>query len=299
MLSRYLTPGLALAGRLIALLLCTTTLASAADVLRYPRAPAGEEYRQTYALAQLQLALDKADSPLRLEPSEFAMEQERALLSLEEGRAVDVVWTMTSVERERRLLPVRIGIDKGLFGWRVALLRQDRPDLLREVRNLADLQSLRAGQGHDWPDTDILRWQGLPVVVTASYDSLFRMLAAGRFDYFPRSVLEAWDEVQHNPQAGAVIDPHLVLRYPTACYFFFSPRNPQLAATVRRGMEKALADGSFDRLFLQHYGPLLRQARLDQRQLIELHNPLLPAATPLQRKALWFSRDDLRALPRP
>lgn len=288
---------MALTGWLIALLLCSR-VAGANEVLRYPRAAVGEEYRQTYALAQLQLALDKAGSPLRLQPSEFAMEQDRALLSLEEGRAVDVVWTMTSLERERRLLPVRIGIDKGLFGWRVALLRKDRPQLLRDVRTLEDLQALRAGQGHDWPDTDILRWQGLPVVVTASYDSLFRMLAAGRFDYFPRSVLEAWDEVQHNPRADVLIDPHLVLRYPTACYFFFSPGNPELAATVRRGLEKALADGSFDRLFLQHYGPLLRRARLDQRQLIELHNPLLPVATPLQRKALWFTRDDLRALPR-
>lgn len=284
--------------RLIAFLLCGASLASADEVLRYPRAPVGEEYRQTYALAQLQLALDKAGSPLRLQPSDFPMEQDRALLSLEEGRAVDVVWTMTSIEREKRLLPVRIGIDKGLFGWRVALLRKDNPDLLRGIRSLEDLHTLRAGQGHDWPDTDILRWQGVPVVVTASYDSLFRMLAAGRFDYFPRSVLEAWDEVQNNPRADVLIDQHLVLRYPTACYFFFSPRNPRLADTVRRGMEKALADGSFDRLFLQHYGPLLRQARLDQRHLIDLHNPLLPAATPLQRKALWFSRDDLRALSR-
>lgn len=274
------------------------TVHGAQDLLRYPRAPDGEEYRQAYALAQLQQALDKAGSPLRLQPSEHPMEQERALVSLAEDSAVDVVWSMTSAERERRLLPVRIPLDKGLYGWRIALLRQDRPLLLRHVRQLADLQGWRAGQGHDWPDTQILRYNGLPVEVTSSYDSLFRMLDAGRFDYFPRAVIEIWDEAEHNREAAITIDRHLLLHYPTALYFFFSPHNPQLAETVERGLERALADGSFDRLFLQHYGASLRRVDFARRRLIELRNPLLPAATPLRRRELWFHPDDLRQ-PRP
>ena len=274
-----------------------TAQAETLGVLRYPRSPAGEEYRQEYALAQLQLALDKVGSPLQPRPSEHPMEQERALLSLEEGGSVDVVWSMTSIEREQRLLPVRIPLDKGLYGWRIALLRADRAQLLRQVHSLGDLQALSAGQGHDWPDTAILRHNGLPVVVTSSYDSLFRMLDAGRFDYFPRAVIEIWAEAKNRPDAAITVDRHLLLHYPTALYFFFSPRNPELADSVRAGMQLALADGSFDRLFMQHYGASLQQVDFAARRVLELNNPLLPAATPLQQRELWFSPADLARQP--
>lgn len=273
---------------LLALLLTAPPCLAADGLLRYPRAPDGDEFRPRYPLAMLQLALDKAGSNLRIEPSEQHMEQQRALLSLERGEAVDVVWTMTSIEREQRLLPIRIPLDKGLYGWRIALLRADRAQLLRDVHSLTDLQKLRAGQGHDWPDTLILRHQGLQVETSSSYDSLFLMLRADRFDYFPRAVLEANAELQHMHSDDLVLDRHLVLHYPTALYFFFSPQTPQLADEVRRGLELALADGSFDRLFRQHHAADLKLARLDQRHIIELRNPLLPAQTPLQRHELWY-----------
>lgn len=256
--------------------------------LRYPRAPVGDDFRPLYPAALLRLALAKAGQPMRLVPSLHHMEQERALLSLEREEAVDVVWSMTSIERERRLLPVRIPLDKGLYGWRIALLRADRRELLREVRELADLRPLRAGQGHDWPDTEILRANGLQVETSASYGSLFQMLRSARFDYFPRAVLEARDETLRLRTDDLLIDDQIVLHYPTALYYFFSKRRPELAESVRLGLERALADGSFERLFEEHHGADLRKARLDRRRIIELDNPLLPPQTPLQRRELWY-----------
>jgi len=264
-------------------------LADDSGSLRYPRRADGDEFRSVYALAQLQLALDKAGSALRLEPSHYSMEQERALVNLERNAHLDVAWSMTSVKREQRLLPVRIPLDKGLFGWRIALLPKDRAQLLKDVHNLADLRQFSAGQGHDWPDSAILRSHGLPVKVSSSYGSLFRMLQAQRFDYFPRSVIEIWDELEHPRGRHLVADSHLLLHYPTALYFFFSRQRPDLAETVRQGMEKAIADGSFEQLFQQHFAASLQRAQLEQRQVIELRNPLLPRATPLQRHELWFS----------
>lgn len=278
-----------LCGLLLVSLLTAPLQADESDTLRYPRRADGDEFRSIYALAQLQLALDKAGSPLRLEPSHYSMEQERALVNLEHNDRLDVAWSMTSVEREQRLLPVRIPLDKGLFGWRIALLSKDRTQLLKNVRNLDDLRQFSAGQGHDWPDSEILRSHGLPVKLSSSYGSLFRMLQAQRFDYFPRSVIEIWDELEHPRAKQLVVDPHVLLHYPTAMYFFFSRKRPELAETVRIGMEKAIADGSFERLFQQYFAANLQRAQLDQRQLIELHNPLLPSATPLQRRELWFS----------
>jgi hypothetical protein len=278
-----------LRGLLLVSLLTPPLQADDSGTLRYPRRADGDEFRSIYALAQLQLALDKAGSALRLEPSHYSMEQERALVNLEHNDRLDVAWSMTSHEREQRLLPVRIPLDKGLFGWRIALLPKDRVQLLKDVRNLDDLRQFSAGQGHDWPDSEILRGHDLPVRVSSSYGSLFRMLQAQRFDYFPRSVIEIWDELEHPRAKQLVVDPHVLLHYPTAMYFFFSRKRPELAETVRIGMEKAIADGSFERLFQQHFAASLQRAQLDQRQRIELHNPLLPSATPLQRRELWFT----------
>ncbi len=273
---------------LLPLLLMALPCPAAQELVRYPRAMPGGDFRPTYPLAQLQLALDKAGSDARIVPSDHYMEQDRALLNLEQGKAVDVVWTMTSREREQRLLPVRIPLDRGLYGWRVALVRADNQHLLANVRDLSDLTRWRAGQGHDWPDTSILRSHGLRVEVSSSYESLFLMLRAGRFDYFPRAVLEVRGELQHSGGNDLTLDEHLALRYPTALYFFFSPDNPQLAETVRRGLEVALADGSFEQLFQQYHDADLHAAQMDRRRIIEISNPLLPEETPLQRTELWY-----------
>lgn len=41
-------------------------------------------------------------------------------------------------------------------------------------------------------------------------------------------------------------------------------------------------------LFLQHFSTAIQQADFKSRTVIELENPILPAETPLQNKALWF-----------
>ncbi|GHD80924.1 hypothetical protein ACFSQE_13645 [Vogesella fluminis] len=83
--------------------------------------------------------------------------------------------------------------------------------------------------------------------------------------------------------------PYLVIRYPTAFYFFVSPHQPELAALLQRGLELAVADGSFEQLFQRHFGNTLKRLHLDRRRIIDLPNPLLSAATPLSRAELWYS----------
>jgi hypothetical protein len=61
----------------------------------------------------------------------------------------------------------------------------------------------------------------------------------------------------------------------------------ELAEAIRSGLEAALADGSFDRLFRQYFGDALERTQLARRRIIELQNPLAPAL-PLNRPELWF-----------
>jgi hypothetical protein len=111
------------------------------------------------------------------------------------------------------------------------------------------LRALQAGAGVNWPSTDVLRANGLPVTTSIAYEYLFPMLQAKRFDYMPRGIYEAWYEQRIHAGAGLVIDEHLLLHYRLPFYFFVSRDNPALGQRIERGLRAAIADGSFARLF--------------------------------------------------
>lgn len=260
--------------------------------IRYPRQEASPDSRSDYFLAVLELALSKSRASFgdyQLMPADLGMQQARALDSLLSKRHLDVVWTITSREREQQLLPIRIPLDKGLYGYRVLLIRAGDQPRFDSVRQLKDLAPLIAGQGHDWPDTKILRANGLRVETNSRYISSFEMLARGRFDYFPRGVSEVGPELQQHRDLSLALEQRLLLYYPSAMYFFVNPQATQLAARLQKGLEAALTDGSFDRLFNQH--PAMREAlRLlqQERQLLVLTNPLLPEQTPVNVARYWY-----------
>ncbi|MBA5606145.1 transporter substrate-binding domain-containing protein [Duganella sp. FT3S] len=261
--------------------------ALAATIL-FPRPLLENDPQTDYPVALLRLALEKSATPYELKFAPVVMTQDRVLLEIAKGDGgVDIIATMTSQERESKMLAVRIPIDKGLYGWRIPLVRGDRQELFAGVRDLAGLRKLRSGQGHDWPDTGILRGNGVPVSANSSYEALFSMLSAGRIDYFPRAVIEIGPEAAAHP--GLAIDRYIAIHYPTALYYFVNRNNVQLADAVKRGLEAAIADGSFERLFNQRFGAALRAARLDQRRVIELVNPLLPDGLPQEHREWWLA----------
>jgi hypothetical protein len=279
--------------RLILLACLLAARCALADVLLYPRPDTPDDERSNYAFQLLQLALAKAGSSHEVALTPHVMSQGRTVVELAAGTGkLHILSTMTSRKREEKLLPVRIPISKGLLGWRLLLVRADQTDLFRNAAAIPDLQVYKMAQGHDWPDLAILEANGLHGAAVSSYGSLFDMLKANRIDYLPRSVLEIWQEAARHRELA--VEPYLLLHYPTPDYFFVNRANVQLAEQIRRGLELAIADGSMDRLFFQHYGKLLRQAHLDKRRVLELKNPLLTPETPLERKELWLRMEDLK-----
>lgn len=269
------------------------TVASATEVIRYP-APVGErDLRDLYLVELLRLALEKTlatHGPYQMEPAVEPLSQSRALAELASGRTLDVVWAMTSIEREQRTRPVRIPLRKGLLGYRLLIIREEDSDWFESVTSIDQLREVRAGQGHDWPDADILAANGLQVLRASSYDSLFLMLEQGRFDYLPRGLTEIWAEIDQRPEMAITVAPSLLLYYPTASYFFVAPDNTALAERLTQGLEAALKDGSFDRLFFEfpQHREALARASAPGRQVLVLENPLLPPETPLHRAELWY-----------
>jgi len=255
----------------------------------YPRHLPQQDKQVDYFISLLHAALQRSGTRYALIQTQSEMVQSRALLEMASNDpGIDVFWTMTDPQREKTLLPIRVPLDRGLIGWRLCLTRAADRERLRDIRDLQDLARLTAGQMHDWPDTAVLRANGLPVQVSTHYQGLFQMLSQGRFDYFPRSIFEVDSELASFAEQNLVIDPYLLLHYPAALYMFVRPGRPRLAADLTRGMNALVADGTFERLSRQIFGDLLQRHRIDQRRVLRLSNPLLPAQTPLDRKALWW-----------
>lgn len=261
--------------------------ASAVEIVRIPKPEFEGDRRYDYPLQLLQLALSKSGTEYRIQTAEIAMNQERQVLEIEAGRTIDVGPIPSSAEREARLLPIYIPINKGLLGWRLGLIRKGEQGLVAGVNALDDLKRLRLAQGQEWPDTQILRANGIDVITAPKYEGLFKMLTGKRFDYFPRSMMEIWDEQALNAETLEV-EPHLALHYFYDSYFMVNRQNTRLAKDIRDGLEKAIADGSFDKVFQDYFGERLRKARLDKRTVIELRNPLLTPGTPSNRPELWY-----------
>jgi len=263
---------------------------AADEPVRVPRHVSMPDPQLIYVRRIVELALARVGSRREIRPTDLDMAQGRTLVELAAGHSpVDLMWTVTDKQREASsLLPVRIPIDRGLMGWRLLLVRRKELDQWRDVRRLDDLRKRLAGQGHDWPDTTILRANGLQVGTSSVYEALFRMLAAGRVDYFPRSILEIDAEMADDRYPDLAIAPNLMLHYPAAAYLFVSPRRPELAAELKTGLEAAVADGSFQRLHREFYGAVLKAHPIAPDRVLRLSNPLLPPETPIQRRELWL-----------
>ena len=208
---------------------------------------------EVYFFKVLELALTKtqaSDGPFELESLKEVLSNKRYIAELRrEDGILDIIWTMNDAERERDLLPIKISLLRGMNSYRIFLIRAEDREKFSRINTLDDLKKLKAGSGSVWPDTPILKANGLSVTTSTQYESLFNMLVHKRFDYFPRGVYEIWTEHSIHGNRGLVIEDRLMFHYPAPIYFFVNKNNQALADRIQRGLELAIADGSFDKLF--------------------------------------------------
>ena len=267
------------------LLLALPTHATETVVYSWAESRALDE-RGHYPVALLKLALAKAGGDYRPKAASHDLSQSRTLRHVELGRELDITWTLTTPEREARLLAIRIPLDRGLLGWRLLLINPEDSELFASL-SLEQLKNLRCGQEQDWPDYPILRHNGFKITPTTNYQGLFYMLQRGRIAFFPRALTEVLAEIKTQEKIPLAIAPRWVLYYPAPVYYFVNKQRPDLANAIARGLLIAMDDGSMRELFLQHFGESIQHMELDKREIIRLENPLLSAETPLDNPALW------------
>ena len=272
------------------ILFCIAQTAYAATwAIVYPQSETVLDKRDEYPVALLKLALQETGVNFDVNPSSKPLIKSKALRQLAANREINVVWGMTGEQREKDFLPIRIPIYKGLIGWRVFLIKPQSRRNFGQVENLSDLVQMSAVQGHDWPDTKILQANDFEVSTSLSYDALFEMLDDGKADFFPRSIVEVWDEMDMRGGNQALeVETSLGVHYPAAVYFFVNKKSTTLARLIETGLESAIKSGKYDELFMSAHKPILEKADMKSRRFFSLYNPVLPKRTPIDREELWY-----------
>ncbi len=265
---------------LCTLLLCHTTRVYAEDIY-LPRSNDREPWAP-YIVELMRAALAKAPGPTpdRFHWLETHMTQDRAFMQLRSNQRLDIYWSMTSQAREQGVQVIRIPLLKGLLGNRLLVIRPDSASRFANVRTLDDLRrNFKLGQGHDWPDTTIQKAAGLNTVTSSTYDTLYSMLQAQRFDAIPLGVNEVDDELGKHADLNLMVEPSLALSYPAPVFFFVAPQKVELARRLEAGLQRMISDGSFDAMFEKRWSKTLLSKNMKNRRIFVLPNPLLSPET--------------------
>ena len=266
----------------------TTAAMADGPMLRY--FPVGPIYEYRWKLLELALEHTKAgQTPLRLQPYTEDVTQNRSVSLLQSG-AIDVLALGTDADRETKMLPVRIDILKGIVGYRVFLIRAGDQPRIASMDDATLRRQLIFGLNSQWADLPIMRANGLSVETASGYDNLFSMLAAGRFDAFPRGINEASRELAefHDRYPQLALEQSKALYFPYPVYFWVRKDDVALAHRIAIGLQRALADGSFRRLFESYHAAEIGAMRHNRRHVLYLPNPLLPAGNAEPDTRWWW-----------
>ena len=229
----------------------------------------------------LQLALDKtADlygkTTIKRSPK---ITQGRAIADLQQSKhgTVTLINVIPDLEREKNLIPVYLPTDDGLIGLRVCIINANDQERFNNIRSHQDISdhNIVFGQSEHWPDTKILRANGLTVITNSVYENLFTMLKNKRFNCFLRGVSEVYSDLENQGDDTLSVESTLLFSYPSASLFFVNKNNQQLATRLELGLRRATLDGSYQTHYRAMYSKNLEKLKLSQRRIFRLNNPLI------------------------
>lgn len=237
-----------------------------------------------YLTDVLKLTLERTTQeygPFELQYFTEPMSANRSKLETERGVHLDLQfsphWRGHFVDPSN-VIAVEFPVLNGMLGLRNLITTEDARTQLNNIENVARFKQLVAGMG-PWIDAEILIANQIKVMEAQTFEALFPMLIHGRFDYISLSMLDAHTALTsrkvHFPQLAFNRD--ISMFYPLPFYLYVNINKPELAERFKKGVEAALADGSIDRLFSQHFFYVRPELESKKRKLVVLHNPLISA----------------------
>lgn len=257
--------------------------AAQADFIVSHRAPAGGmDKRDEYTIALIKLALEKTKTsygPYQMKNIPASYYNLRARVATSNNQFPNMLLEESYDDEfihNSKLDFINFPIELGILGYRVCFVNAKVQDQIAQAQSLEQLKKYTIGQGIGWQDAKILKHNGLNVIEVDAYESLFKMVAAGRIDLFCTGVNQALNEYNgHKDLAALQIDQSFVLVYPLPRFFFVHPDNHLLKQRIEEGLKLAYKDGSLQKLWRENFGQSLNFTHIEKRKVFVLENPLI------------------------
>ena len=252
------------------------------QIIRTSAAQSVNDTAHSYFTALITLSLyltEREFGPAQLVISTEAITQGRWFRLLENSRYLDVVWAGAEPQRNRDYFAIPIDILGGILGVRSLIIRKSDRYKFTQIQTIDDLSKYTACQGQHWPDTDILKSAGLPVLTVNRFESNFLMLSKGRCDYFPRGIHEGYSEIEQYHVINGndlVLFDDLLLAYPFNMFLYVDKANSDLAKRLKLGLERAIDSGELVELMRRHpvTAHLFPLSKWNEPVLLQIDNPL-------------------------
>ena len=211
-------------------------------------------------------------APFGEEPS-----SKRQALLISEGKILNLLWASPgTIIASADVITIPVDILRGLLGYRICLIN---PANFPDSATLTSIKQLHIAQGLNWADMEIYKHNDITPKQAPSFEALFEMLAAKRYECLPLGadeVMYTWRDKKATFPFLAV-EPNILIYYDYPIYLHISKKFPELAKRVEVGLTKLQRSGEFDRLFKQHHAADIAQLHLNQRKIFCLKSPYLPA----------------------
>ncbi|MCP3862490.1 MAG: amino acid ABC transporter substrate-binding protein [Aestuariibacter sp.] len=260
--------------RIFALWCCALCFSCSVDASQILRAPtfATTHTIIDYLYEQLQLAIEATQEDfgeMKVVRVKIPVEEERQLRNLNEDIA-DIAWATCTRERNQDYTPIAVPSIAGLFGIRLAVVRQDDNNIT-QVNSLPKLQKFVAVQSSKWRDFMVMQRNGITVLASDRF-SAYRAVERGLADFYPRGAAEITEEMAIANVPQLTIAPNFALRYPLFFILYVKKGNTALAKRLTAGFERTLQSGEFKALLNEK--PWFQEAKqlVHNRVFIDLEN---------------------------
>jgi hypothetical protein len=259
-----------------------------------PQSP--KDTRQIYVKEIIKACLEstvKSDGPYKMVAA-TKMNWARMMTLGTQDKYPNLVIRLSGLRNElhNNWLLIPIPINRGIVGYRIFLINRSLQNTFSTISKLEDLRTkgLRAGQGRDWADVEILEENNIQVVSGSDYEGLFEMLSAQRFEYFPRGVNEAFVELADRKDKFPEmhVEETVAFYYPLPRVLATTKGNTKLADRIERGLEKIFEDGTHRKIWLKHNKQSLEKAELHNRKIFTLKNSQALPGLPYDQKKYWY-----------
>ncbi len=238
-------------------------------------------HRYIYDIELLRLALEKTRPTygdyqlLGLAPTNYARLRYALTKNTQPNLILEISYDK-KLEVDHNLIYVNFPIDLGIIGYRVCFVNPAIKEKIKHIQTLDELRKYSIGQGVGWADVGILRHNGFNVIEVSSYESLFKMIAGGRFDLFCRGANELMEEYEQYKEIGSLtFDESFALVYRMPRFYYLNGNNALLKKRIEEGLHIAYNDGSLVELWRKENQPSIEFAKLHKRKIFFLENPLI------------------------